>query len=370
MADEITPNIQDFNSFAAGAQQAAPRVFQAQDGSWWEYDPRRPEGQRFSPATTANGQQIGGVKPPADKAPSLIRDRNGNPIGYWDPDKPQTPVYFDQAAMGSQVPTPLGGGYIWNPANKQVEYLPTQPTPQNPTLHNAGNTVLQQLPDGSVRPVYTNLPGIAKDQAAIDAENRRLQLQAQAEQRMGRGQDIQGFNSYWANLINASQADEQAQQNAFTRDTRLLYDLPRQQLADENAAQQAQYQTASTIGQYETGRFNAGRGAANDRVMAMLQTLPYRASPQFAQQFAQRRAQEAAGEKLTAYTPEAFTFRAPDLNAERQAGYAEAGVTGGVPNFEELLARSPAFATMDPEELRKIRMNLSLAYVPGARLGA
>lgn len=347
----------------------APRVFQDKDGRWWIFNPTKPEGQQLTPATV-NGQQL--VASP-DPKNAQIATVNG------------VPGQIVQDAQGNATFRPLGGApgappptihsdagtLAWNAQAGEFQLIAgTEPRQPNPQIVQSGNVTGRINPDGTFTPIYTNAAGVAKDQAAIDAENRRLQIQADAEARMGRGQDIQGFNSYWANLINASQADEQAQQNSFTRDTRLLYDLPRQQLADENAALQSRYQTAGTIGQYETGRFNAGRGAANDRVMAMLQTLPYRASPQFAQQFAQRRAQEAGGQPLTPYTADAFQFKAPDLNAERQAGYAEAGVTGGVPSFEQLLARSPAFATADPAEIKRIRDQLLFAYQPAPRVGA
>lgn len=346
-----------------GQNEPSPRVFQTPDGQWWEYDPRRPEGQRFAPATVS-GQQIGGAKPSTDKAPQLIHDRAGNVIGYWDPDKPQQPIYFDANQQGSQVPTPLGGGYVYNPASGQVESLPPQQTPQNPTLHNAGSTVLQQQPDGSVRPVYIDQAAIARQQAEIDDARNRTQIAAQQAANQAMQGNVSAFNGWWNNYLQAAQGDETAQQNAFTRDRTLLYDLPRQQVADENQARLNQYQAAANQGTYETGRFNAGRGAAQDRVMAMMQTLPYRASPAFAQQFAQRRAQESSGQPLTPYSADAFTFQAPNFNAERQAGYAEAGVTGGLPDFESLLRRTPAFATMDPEELRRIQAHLNLAYVP------
>jgi hypothetical protein len=330
----------------------------------WIFQPGGLHGARFVGSFT-DDKQADNYRQETQQAGAPPRVIGNAKTGYWQYNA--ATGQYDTPATGeggNQSPTPLGGGYIWNPATNAVETLPPQQTPTSPTLHNAPHAVIQQLPDGSTRVVYTDTAGIAQDQAAIDAKNQELE-DARNRTRIQAGQaDTQAFNSYWSNIINASQQDETAQQNAFTRDYRLLYELPRTQVADENQARLNQYQAAANQGTYETGRYNAGTTAADSRVRAMLETLPYRASPQFASEFAARRAQEAARQPLTPYSADAFRLPAPDLEGARQAGYAQAGVTGGLPSFEQLLQRTPAFATMSPEELKRLQLQMSLAYVP------
>lgn len=270
------------------------------------------------------------------------------------------------------------GMVVWGPTGDDPtphwSLIPgTGQTQPSPTLHNAGNTVLQQGPDGTIRPVYVDQAGIAKDQAAVEAERERIRIAQQQANNAARQGDVQGFNSWYANYVNAAQLDETTRQNQFKIDTTLNYDMPRQQVADENAALTSRFQAANTIGQYETNRFNAGRGAAQDRWLGYMQSLPYRASPQFVQEYSQRAAQEAQGVPIgerTAYSPAALTISGPSMDAQRQAGYAEAGVTGGLPTFDQVLAKAPAFAAMDPAALKKYNDMLMFAYQPPPRSAA
>lgn len=350
------------------------------DGSQFRVQPQRDaQGQPSGEYAVADWGNLAPTRPTGNEPPK------GD---IWNDPKTGRPYQVIEAADGSkhlvpvegtpsQVPIPLGnGGYVVNPATGAMEYLPPQPTPQGIGYQPMGNTVLQTLPDGTVRPVFVDQAAIARQQAELEDARTRTALQGQQVYQQGQQQqgqqayqnaqlEQQSFNNYWNNVIAASQADESAQQNAFTRDYRLLYELPRTQVADENQARLNQYQAAASQGTYETGRFNAGQNAADARVRQLMETLPYRASPQFAQQFATRRAQEAQRQPLTPYTADAFTFRAPDFEGARRAGYAEAGVQpGGLPSFEALLQRTPAFATMSPEELKRLQMQMSFAYAP------
>lgn len=336
----------------------------------------------------ANGYGSGSLDPQSpphavaatntNRAPQIIRDpKTGRPLGYWDPDQPDAVIPFPDTQTNQ--PTPLGGGYVWNPAAGNgagaVEELPPQQPAQGYGIHTAGNVTFQTRPDGSVVPVYTDRAAIAARQAELEDARARTQIAGQqadtsrwqAETAAQQG-NLSAFNSYYNNLIAASQADETAQQRGFERDVKTLYDLPRQQMADQNQALLNQYTAAGQRGTYETGVFGAGRQAAADRVRTQMDLLPYKAGPQFGAEFAQRRQQEAAGQALTPYSQGAIMMPQPDLEAERTAGYREAGVTGPLPSFDDLLRRSPSFATTDPEELARLQRHLMLSYVPPAGL--
>lgn len=344
-----------------------------QDGLIWHY------------IATGDGSW---VLDPANKTPTPYNRNPASEKGdFWVNPETHMPYQIVDLPDGTKGLKPVSGldqgaPQHFETAQGLVSWGPTgdDPTPHwslvsgtgpNPQVTNNGRSTIRVNPDGTSTVIYTDLAGQAQDQATIDATRERNRLEGRGQDVTMRGQDVtahgQDLNAFYqqqSNLIAAAGLDETALGNAFQRDKFLQYELPRQQVADENAALLNRFQAAGTIGTYNTEHFNAGARAAAERYQGLMQSMPYRASPTFLSEFAQRAAQQQQGQDLTPYSQAAFEVHVPTMDAERQAGYAEAGVTGPPPTFEQLMAQAPSFNTLDPADLARVRRFMGIAYSP------
>lgn len=255
------------------------------------------------------------------------------------------------------------GRYAYNPQTGNYDIQVTPPVADStraPAVQHQtdqfGN-VWRYDPTGQRPPeiVGTN-PEVRSQLAAREARERAQDQRAASADERGWATLLQQIDQQAAaNMIAVAQFEQQADQQDWERGWKTEVDLPFRTVADERAAQTAEMGTAGTIGGYETGRFNAARGLASDRVKQLMDQLPYKASGKFLRQYAESSSPEYRG-KPYPFTWDAFNIQPPDLEGARQQGMTEA--YAALPTWESLMERTPPVARMSPEQVAAMRQKM------------